>query len=236
LISYIIPALNEEESIGKVIKMIREIDSQGEIIVVDSNSTDRTAEIGTSLGAIVVNEEKLGYGNAYQKGFSVANGDIIVTLDADCTYPPSAIPIMLESLKMGYDFVSGERLTKSTNEAMSLMHRIGNKILNVSTKVLFMVDITDSQSGMWLFRRDILQSIRPRGNGMEFSEEIKIRAATSYCYKEISINYDRRMGEKKLKPWKDGISNLLFLLKFRFRSGLRTKAFRCSRSEELSEK
>lgn len=230
MISYIIPALNEEGSIGRVIHKIRSIDPTGEIIVVDSNSVDRTAEIVRSLGATLVNESNLGYGNAYKKGFSEAKGEIIVTLDADGTYPPEEIPTMLEYLNKGYDFVSGERLTNSSREAMSLQHLIGNKILNIFTKLLFMVNIKDSQSGMWLFRREILPHIMPSGSGMEFSEEIKIRAATSFCYKEIPIKYARRMGEKKLRPWKDGTSNLLFLLKFRIRSGIRTRSFRCSRS------
>jgi glycosyltransferase involved in cell wall biosynthesis len=234
LISYIIPALNEEGSIGNVIDKIRAIDKDGQIIVVDSNSTDRTAEIVLSLGATLVNEDKLGYGNAYKKGFSVAKGGIIATLDADGTYPPNEIPRMLEYLDKGYDFISGERLSQSSKEAMSLQHLIGNKILNIFTRVLFMVDIRDSQSGMWLFRREIMQSILPRGAGMEFSEEIKIRAATGFCYKEIPIYYDRRMGEKKLRPWKDGITNLLFLLKLRIRSGIRTRSFRCSRSSGQS--
>ncbi|MEM0136578.1 MAG: glycosyltransferase family 2 protein, partial [Thermoplasmatales archaeon] len=193
-------------------------------------SKDRTAEIARLQGAIVVNESKLGYGNAYKKGFTIAKGDFIATLDGDGTYRPSELPKMVELLNRGYDFVSGERLSFASKDAMSLQHFIGNKILNIFTKILFMVDIRDSQSGMWLFRREIMQAILPRGEGMEFSEEIKIRAATGFCYKEISINYDRRMGEKKLRPWKDGSSNLLFLLRLRIKSGIRTKTFRCSRS------
>ncbi len=236
MISYIIPALNEEGSIGGVIRKIREMDKEGEIIVVDSNSDDKTAEISRSLGAVVVNEDRLGYGYAYKKGFSVAKGDIIATLDADGTYPPGEISKMMASLKLGYDFVSGERLSLSSRDAMSLQHLIGNRILNIFTRVLYMVDIGDSQSGMWLFRKEIMEAILPRGTGMEFSEEIKVRAATNYCYKEVSIRYERRMGEKKLRPWKDGVSNLLFLVRLRLRCGLRTKHFRCSRSSELSEK
>ncbi len=230
MISYIIPALNEEGTIGKVIETIKSMDRECEIIVVDSNSTDRTAEIVLSLGAKLVNEEKLGYGNAYRAGFLAAKGDLIATLDADGTYPATELLRMREHLAKGYDFVSGERLTGATREAMSLQHRIGNVILNLVTRVLFMVDIRDSQSGMWLFRREIMERVLPRGTGMEFSEEIKIRAATEFCYSEIPIRYERRMGEKKLRPWKDGISNLIFLFRLRIRSGLRTKSFRCSRS------
>ncbi len=236
MISYIIPALNEEESIGSVIERIRKIDRDGEIIVVDSDSTDKTAEIAKSLGAIVVNESERGYGRAYKKGFSVAKGDVIVTLDADGTYPPEEVPNLLSYLEKGYDFVTGERLKKASSEAMNSMHRTGNTILNLFTKILFFVDIKDSQSGMWVFRRKILSEIMPNGNGMEFSEEIKIRAACKFCYTEVSIAYASRWGEKKLKPWKDGITNLLYLLKLRINGKIRTAHFRCSLSSVRVEK
>lgn len=230
MISYVIPALNEEGTIGRVIQMIREVDKEGEIIVVDSDSTDRTAEIAREMGGTVVNESRRGYGYAYKMGFSVARGELIATLDADATYPPAEIVRLTKCIDSGYDFVSGERLSRSSRDAMSQMHRTGNGILNVFTRILFMVDIKDSQSGMWLFKREILNSILPNGTGMEFSEEIKIRAATEFCYTEIPIKYDRRMGEKKLVPWKDGLKNLIFLLRLRFTSRIRTKRFRCSRS------
>ncbi len=230
MISYVIPALNEEDSIGIVIKRIREVDKDGEIIVVDSDSTDRTVEIASSLGARVVNESARGYGRAYKKGFSSVNGDIIVTLDADGTYPPEEVPKLLQYLEKGYDFVNGERLRNASREAMVPMHRIGNTILNIFTRLLFFVDIKDSQSGMWVFRKNIVDRIMPMGTGMEFSEEIKIRAASEFCYIDVSISYASRWGEKKLKPWKDGIRNLLFLLKLRIKGKIRTKHFRCSLS------
>jgi len=230
LITYVIPALNEEESIGRVIKRIRDVDKDGEIVVVDSDSTDKTAEIASSLGAKVLNESVRGYGRAYKKGFSSASGDIIVTLDADGTYPPEEVTKLLYYLDIGYDFVNGERLKNASREAMIPMHRIGNAVLNIFTRILFFVDIKDSQSGMWVFRRSIVNKIMPMGNGMEFSEEIKIRAATEFCYIDIPITYAPRKGEKKLKPWKDGIRNLLFLLKLRIKGRIRTKHFKCSLS------
>lgn len=225
-----IPTLNEEKSIGKVIERIMKVDKDCEIVVVDSDSSDRTAEIAKSMGAKVVNEPRRGYGYAYLKGFSLIIGDLVCTLDGDGTYPPEEIPLLLEGIEKGYEFVCGERLTLSSKDAMIPMHRVGNFILNALTKILFLVDIRDSQSGMWLFRKEIMDDILPRGKGMEFSEEIKIRAASKYCYKEISINYARRMGEKKLKPWKDGINNFLFLIKLRLTGHIRTKHFKCFQS------
>lgn len=230
VISYVIPALNEEDSIGNVIERIKKVDNECEIIVVDSDSSDRTAEIAISKGATVVNEPNRGYGNAYLKGFSSASGELICTLDADGTYPPEQIHLLLKAIEDGYEFVCGNRLALLSNDSMSQMHRTGNLILNLFTRFLFFVNIEDSQSGMWLFKKEILKQILPSGSGMEFSEEIKIRSASNYCYKEVPINYGARVGQKKLRPWKDGAKNLLFLIKLRITGGIRTRHFRCSLS------
>ena len=79
--------------------------------------------------------------------------------------------------------------------------------------------VRDSQSGMWVFRRSILKDMRLEADGMAFSEEIKIEALRrpDIRFGEISIMYTSRLGEKKLNPWRDGVQNLWFLLKKRFR-------------------
>ena len=101
LISVIIPALNEEDGIEKTIssipkKKLSELGYGLEIIVVDGNSSDLTTQIATQMGARVVHEKRKGYGRAYKTGFSEAKGDILVTLDADATYPAELIPDYLE--------------------------------------------------------------------------------------------------------------------------------------------
>ncbi len=227
MISIVIPALNEAQSIGDVLDEVKRVFPDAEIIVVDSDSTDGTPEIAKSKGAKVVNQSLRGYGNAYIKGFKSVSGEVIITLDADGTYPVDDAKKLLQYIGR-YDFVSGDRLTLSTEEAMSLMHRIGNVILSLFTKVLFMVNIKDSQSGMWVFKRDILDQILPEAGGMEFSEEIKIRAASRYCFIEVPINYRRRMGEKKLRPWRDGIRNLIYLLKLRIKGKIRLVNKKCN--------
>ncbi|MFP3299570.1 MAG: glycosyltransferase family 2 protein [Thermoplasmatales archaeon] len=226
MISIVIPALNEAESIGHVIDEVKRNFPGSEIIIVDSDSTDGTPEIAKSKGAKVINQSIRGYGYAYMKGFENVNGDIIVTLDADGTYPPSEARRLVELIGK-YDFINGERLSNSTKEAMPTMHMIGNFILTLLTRILFMVKITDSQSGMWVFKREILEDILPSSGGMEFSEEIKIRAASAYCYIEIPIQYKRRMGEKKLRPWRDGIRNMIFLFKLRIKGNIKMKNRKC---------
>jgi hypothetical protein len=99
---------------------------------------------------------------------------------------------------------------------MSTMHKIGNLGLSFTTRLLFGRIIRDSQSGMWVFRRDALQKINVQDDGMPFSEEIKIEAFRKLRSKEVMIAYRRRVGEVKLSSWKDGWNNFKFLWVKRF--------------------
>ena len=208
---------NEEQGIEKVLRRMPEFVDQ--VIVVDNNSTDRTADVAESLGAQVIREQVRGYGRAYKKGFSQATGDVIVTLDGDHSYPPDAISYLLEAfLHLEVDFLNASRFPVRDRQAMSFKHKFGNFVLSVAMSLLFFRWVRDSQSGMWVFRRSILDGMRLDSDGMAFSEEIKIEALknSSVRFAEISIQYSSRLGEIKLNPWRDGIHNLLFLLRKRF--------------------
>ena len=214
-ITVIIPTLNEEESIGEVIDSIPKVE---EILVVDSNSKDRTKEIAMAKGARVINEPRLGYGRAYKTGFENAKGDIIVTLDGDMTYPAEDILKLVEILeKENLDFISCDRLSQLEKGVMSFQHRFGNWVLKFFTNLLFRMKIKDSQSGMWVFRRSILDKLNLTSEGMPLSEEIKIEASKKVRFKEVSIKYRIRKGEAKIRSFGDGMKNLLFLFKKRFR-------------------
>ena len=218
-ITVIIPCLNEEQGIEKVLRRMPEFVDQ--VIVVDNNSTDRTADVAESLGAQVIREQVRGYGRAYKKGFSQATGDVIVTLDGDHSYPPDAISYLLEAfLHLEVDFLNASRFPVRDRRAMSFKHKFGNFVLSVAMSLLFFRWVRDSQSGMWVFRRSILDGMRLDSDGMAFSEEIKIEALknSSVRFAEISIQYSSRLGEIKLNPWRDGIHNLMFLLRKRFQS------------------
>lgn len=221
-VSIIIPTMNEEASIGDVIDTIHEamkdFKDGYEILVVDTESKDRTVEIALSKEAKVIDEPRRGYGRAYKTGFERAEGEVIATLDADCTYPAEDIPRLVNALEHeDLDFITCDRLSKLEKGVMSTKHRLGNWILKVTTNLLFRMHIKDSQSGMWVFRKKILGKIELISDGMPLSEEIKIEAwSKGLKAKEVPIVYRMRKGEAKLQSWKDGFKNLKFLFKKRF--------------------
>ncbi|MBI5186308.1 MAG: glycosyltransferase family 2 protein [Nitrospinae bacterium] len=216
-ITVIVPCLNEEDAIGKVIESIPKL--VDEIIIVDNGSEDRTAKIAEELGAKVIHEPNRGYGRAYKAGFKNAVGDIIITLDGDHSYPAQDIHLLIDFLlKKNADFLSASRFPLKNKESMSFKHYVGNKMLSFTMCLLFHVWIEDSQSGMWVFKKNILDKMKLRSNGMAFSEEIKIEALIRKDVKFIEkhISYSNRVGEKKLQPYRDGMKNILFLFKKRF--------------------
>jgi len=223
-ISVVIPALNEEKSIGRVIDSIpvdvlRRMGFDVEILVVDGASEDRTREIAVRKGARVVVEPRRGYGRAYMTGFRYASGDIVVTGDADGTYPFEIIPRVVELMeRYGLDFVTTNRFARFEDGAWSPIHLVGNRLLTFVFASLFGIFVRDSQSGMWFIRRSLLDSnSRFMGFGMEFSAEIKIdmiRQARKWL--EVPIFYKkRRSGKTKVHWFRDGIYILTFLIKKR---------------------
>jgi dolichol-phosphate hexosyltransferase len=214
-ITVIIPCLNEEQGIERVLTRMPEF--VDEVIVVDNGSTDRTSDVAKSFGAKVVREDVRGYGRAYKTGFSQATADIIITLDGDHSYPPDAISYLLEAFfHLEVDFLNTSRFPVRERAAMSLKHKLGNLILSISMSILYLRWVRDSQSGMWVFKRSILKDMKLVADGMAFSEEIKIEALKHCRFEEISIQYSSRLGEIKLNPWRDGFANLWFLVQKRF--------------------
>jgi glycosyltransferase involved in cell wall biosynthesis len=216
-ISVVVPCYNEEQGIAITLAdMPAWVD---EVVVVDNNSRDRTSEVARNLGANVVHESIQGYGAAYKRGFRTAKGDVIVTMDGDGTYPRSFIPVLLDVMfDEDIDFVTCDRTGYKSKGSGTALRVFGNWALGVVQTVLFGHRISDSQSGMWLFRRSILPLIELTSNGMALSEEIKIEAFihAQISARELPIYYRARAGESKLNVWKDGLRNLLFLFRKRW--------------------
>lgn len=211
-ITIVIPCLNEEEGIHEVLARVPGF--VDEVIVVDNDSTDRTAAIARKWGARVVEETVRGYGRAYKTGLFHAQGDIIVTLDGDRSYPVDSVSYLLEALlNSRVGFISASRFPIQDPESMSFKNMVGNRVLSLIMSLLYFRWIHDSQSGMWIFYKESLKKMNLRSDEMAFSEEIKIEALCNpqIGFREIPINYSNRAGEEKLRPWRDGWNNLMFL-------------------------
>ncbi len=211
-VTAVIPTINEEGTIGSVIDGLLKSVEGIEIIVVDTDSTDRTKEIAAAKGAIVINESKRGYGTAYKTGLKRAKGDLIVCMDGDNTYPTDIVKPLLEIIWMDeVNFISCDRMTLRTQHNYTSLHYIGNSILNFTMRLLFKITLNDSQSGMWIFYREFYEKMKNLSNGMSFSEDIKIDAVRLGKLIEIPIKYGIRISKPKLKTWNDGFMNLFHL-------------------------
>jgi glycosyltransferase involved in cell wall biosynthesis len=189
-----------------------------EILVIDGGSKDKTTDIVKDKGGIVILESRKGYGRAYKTGFTKATGDIIVTGDADATYPFDEIHLYIqELLDHKLDFITTNRFAQLGKGSMSLKHYLGNSILSTTLRLLFGVKIKDSQSGMWIFHRKILDklSLEEMDDGMPFSEELKIEMFVNKDIKsqEIPSRLSAREGEAKIQSFSDGWKNFKYLFK-----------------------
>jgi glycosyltransferase involved in cell wall biosynthesis len=221
-ISIVIPALNEREGIERTIASIprAELQRMGydvQVLVVNGDGKDGTGELARKAGAEVIDEPRRGYGQAFKTGFARARGDVIATADADATYPVEDIPNLVLTLeKEDLDFITTNRFAFMGRDAMSRRNRVGNAVLNLVTALLFRLNIKDCQSGMWVFRKNILKKLRLRSN-TPLSQEIKIEACHfARCrWKEVSIKYRPRFGRAKCGGWKVGFTNFCDLIRKR---------------------
>jgi glycosyltransferase involved in cell wall biosynthesis len=219
LVSVVIPALNEAESIEacvrRSIETMEEHGIRGEVIVADNGSDDGTPELASDAGARVIYEQRKGYGSAYLAGFASAQGKYIVMGDADETYDFAEIARFIEPLEEGADFVMGSRLQGKIHPgAMPWLHRyVGNPVLTGVLNLFFRTGVSDAHCGMRAFRRELLPRLDLRTTGMEFASEQVIRSSKlGLDIREIPIEYHPRTGESKLSSFSDGWRHLRFLL------------------------
>lgn len=225
LLSVVIPALNERVNMPRVLASVprAELAAAGwevEVVVVDNASTDGTGDVAAELGATVVPQPVRGYGHAYHAGFTACRGDLIATGDADCTYPFDALPSLLARFQeQRLEFLNTNRLGRGNHAAMKPSHRFGNRVLTLVSRTFFRAPFADSQSGMWLLRRDAWARLDVRSGGMPFSQEIKNEAyLKGLRCAEVPIEYRVRGGEVKLHAVRDGMRNLTQLMAHRLRS------------------
>lgn len=197
----IIPALNEEKGIEEVIRRCKAILSKGdEIIVVDDGSTDRTYSIAKRAGVRVI-KHKVNKGKAFalKTGFSAAKNDILVTIDADCTYPPEAIPAIVERLDNA-DLVVGSRFKQGIPKGLPMHRSIANIIGAEVTSIILSRRLTDVTTGLRAFRKKVILDSPVKAKGLDFEAEFTARAITKkYRYAEVPIVAEERKGQSSLR-------------------------------------
>jgi glycosyltransferase involved in cell wall biosynthesis len=218
-LSVVLPCLNEEEAVGICLKKIKEVFAkegiEGEIIVADNGSTDRSRDIAASCGAKVVLEHTKGYGSAYLRGFKEAKGKYIIMADSDNTYDFYDIPKFLKALKSGYDLVMGSRFKGGIKKgAMSWSHRyLGNPVLSCMCRLFFHTRLSDIHCGMRAFTHDAWRKMKLQTLGMEFATEMVLGALTSNLkIHEVPIHYHPRKGESKLRSIPDAWRHIRLML------------------------
>jgi glycosyltransferase involved in cell wall biosynthesis len=223
-LSVVIPALNEEESIGTTVQRcldarehirragrVRDI----EITVVSDGSTDRTVEIAQGLAArepavsLIVFEKNRGYGAAIKEGFARSTGDLVAFLDADGTCDPRVFADLCRALQEeGAAVALGSRMGPGT--MMPRLRRLGNTVYALLLGSLSGQAVSDTASGMRVIRRDALADLYPLPDGLHFTPAMSARAIMSDIQiVEVPMAYAERVGESKLRVLRDGVRFLM---------------------------
>ena len=190
--------MNEEGAVAKVVRDIRAVVPDAEILLVDS-SKDRTAEIAQELGCRVLKQfPPQGYGPAMDRAVREASGDVVVTLDCDDTYPVDAIPRLVHLIEEGYDLVNATRTAKRP-KAMPFANYIANRIFALGARILHGLKTTDVHSGMRAYRKSMIDALQwtPQGPALPV-DMLVIPFRRGYRVIEIPIEYRERIGETTL--------------------------------------
>jgi len=229
-ISVIIPAYNEELSLGSVIEdtmdVLRKIGLPHEIIVVNDGSQDNTADIARKFGVILINNDKnLGKGAALINGFRKAKGDIVVTMDADGSHRAEDIPFLIYPIINGgsVEATVGSRFVNELGKkSTSSLHLIGNRIINFFILLVTGKYVSDSQCGFRAFRKSALGKIALHSSGFDIESEITIKMLRKgFAIMEIPIRCNpRKNGLTRINSFKDGFNIFKAILKAAFYSML----------------
>ena len=237
------PVYNERATLAEIVQRVRDVDLtldragvnsrlrgpvtlEREIVIVDDGSTDGTRDILSQWMAkpssdlrIVFHAENGGKGAALRTGFEHASGDVLVIQDADLEYDPRDYVKLLEPILEGRTpVVYGSRFSGGPRAAMSLSHTWGNKALTILTNLLYGTSLSDMETCYKCFRRDVISGMPLRSRRFEIEPELTAKILKrGYTIFEVPISYNgRAFHEGKKITWRDGITALRTLVKYRF--------------------
>lgn len=224
-ITVLIPCYNEAEAIADVIAKVPAQDLQAlgygvEVLVVDNNSTDNTAEIARVAGARVVHEGKKGKGNAIRTGFYSLSDDtdFVVMLDGDDTYRADEILRLVEPIKSGFaQVILGSRIMGDISEgSMHRLNRFGNVMYSWLVRTVYRVPVTDVLTGYYAWSIEAVKELRPHLQSTDFAIEMEMTTKMARLRQRIysvPISYDSRQGDSSLHPVRDGLRILKMFLR-----------------------
>jgi hypothetical protein len=205
LATIILPAYNEARALPRVLAELQHIlDQHYEVIVVDDGSTDDiAAAVGVYPCRLIRHKANRGKGAAVQTGIANAHGRYLIVMDADGTYPSAAIPRIV-ALLADHDLVRCNR--RSTGAHMPFINRVGNWVFDRLLAVVHGLDGTDHLSGLYGLRREAVLPMKLESVGFDIEAEIGIKARVKGLrVATFPIDYQPRLGDKKLHPWRDGL-------------------------------
>jgi len=229
VVSVVIPCYNEIATVETLLRAVRDVRLDLEVIVVDDGSTDGTRELLSDLDeegvidTLVFHEQNRGKGAALRTGFDLATGDVVVVQDADLEYDPEEIPMLLQPILEGKaDAVYGSRfLGGLPHRVLFFWHSVGNRVLTLLSNMFTDLNLTDMETCYKMVRRELLQSLPLTSERFGIEPEITARLAQSGArIYELPISYaGRSYAEGKKIGWKDGVEALWCIVKFNLLSG-----------------
>jgi glycosyltransferase involved in cell wall biosynthesis len=223
LVSVVMPAYNEQDTIEEIIGRVLAVPVRIELIVVDDGSRDRTREILATLQrqhgfTLILQERNQGKGAAIRRGFAEVSGDIVLIQDADLEYSPEEYPALIELICQGRaDVVYGSRFL-GRHRVFLFTHYVGNRLLTLLTNVLYNTMLSDMETCYKVMRTEVLRSMTLKSDSFAIEPELTAKIfKRGYRVYEVPITYDGRgYDEGKKITWRDGFTALWVLLKYRF--------------------